>query len=154
MAKIPQHGAVTRGDPNPLLRGDTYGFLRKRRVSIIMSIFNLGLGKEIMPIFHLSSADRSMVDMIFLDFTRLTIDFFFKGRNSKWSFLNLSGPIINVDGSCFGNPSRNGFGDLIQSSNDAWCVGFSSSNPSSIDILYKQKCMVFIVWYSLRAKFP
>lgn len=51
-----------------------------------MSIFNLGLGKEIMPIFHLSSADRSMVDMIFLDFTRLTIDFFLKEGTVSGAF--------------------------------------------------------------------
>jgi len=49
--------------------------------------------------------------------------------------FKLFGPIINFYGSCYSNPSRTGFGGLIQNSNGAWYVGFSSFNLGPIDIL-------------------
>jgi len=56
-------------------------------------------------------------------------------RHVRWNNNNFDGSILNVDGSCIGNPIRAGFGGLICNSAGLFLAGFSGFLPSSTDIL-------------------
>lgn len=45
-------------------------------------------------------------------------------RMVKWHSLRDRGVILNVDGSCFGNPGRAGFGGLLRDDDGTWIAGF------------------------------
>jgi len=54
----------------------------------------------------------------------------------KWNNGNHSCAILNVDGSCMGNPVRVGFGGVIRNNGGFYLSGFSGYIHDSSDTLY------------------
>ena len=59
-------------------------------------------------------------------------------RVVKWNCFNHSCYILNVDGSCLGDPQRTGFGDLIRNNAGFFISGFSGHIDHSDDILFAE----------------
>jgi len=53
----------------------------------------------------------------------------------RWNSSNQSCIILNVDGSCLGNPIRARFGGLLRHQTRHWITGFSSYIAGTSDIL-------------------
>jgi len=53
----------------------------------------------------------------------------------RWNSSNQSCIILNVDGSCLGNPIRAGFGGLLRHQTGHWITGFSGYIAGTSDIL-------------------
>ena len=52
----------------------------------------------------------------------------------RWNFSDQSCIILNVDGSCLGNPIRAGFGGLLRHQIGSWIAGFSGYIAKTFDI--------------------
>lgn len=56
-------------------------------------------------------------------------------RHIRWNNDNFNCPVLNVDSSCIGTPTRAGFGGLIRNSHGFYLTGYSGFIPSSSEIL-------------------
>ncbi|XP_039688689.1 uncharacterized protein [Medicago truncatula] len=61
----------------------------------------------------------------------------------KWNCRNHSCYILNVDGSCHGNPPRTGFGGLLRNNDGFFISGFSGFVANSSDILFVELFAIF-----------
>jgi ribonuclease HI len=64
-------------------------------------------------------------------------------KHIRWNNNNFDCAILNVDGSCFDNPIRAGFGGLIRNSAGSFLAGFSGFLPSTSDILQAELTAIF-----------
>jgi ribonuclease HI len=64
-------------------------------------------------------------------------------RHIRWNNNNFDGNILNVDGSCIGNPTRAGFRGLIRNSAGCYITGFSGFLPASTDILQAELSAIY-----------
>ena len=61
----------------------------------------------------------------------------------KWNYRNHYCYTLNVDGSCHGNPPRNGFGGLFKNNDGFFISGFSRFITNSFDILFVELFVIF-----------
>jgi len=64
-------------------------------------------------------------------------------RHIRWNNDNFDCPILNVDDSCIGTPTRAGFGGLIRNNDGFYLNRFSSFIPSSSYILEAELTAIF-----------
>jgi ribonuclease HI len=56
---------------------------------------------------------------------------------------NISGAILNVDGSCHGTTTRTGFGGVLRNDSGLFIAGFSGFIPDSDDILLAELFAIY-----------
>jgi ribonuclease HI len=59
-------------------------------------------------------------------------------RLIRWNNSNYVGTILNVDGSCMGDPIRTGFGGVLRNHSGTYISGFSGFISNSHDILFAE----------------
>lgn len=69
----------------------------------------------------------------------------------KWNCCNHNCYILNVDGSCLGNPQRSGFGGLLRNHVGGFISGFSGYIANSDDILLAELSAIFNGLHMVRA---
>lgn len=100
------------------------------------------LSNEPMPLNQLSFYIQNSIEDISSSFSSMSQAVPIE-KHVRWNNNNFDCHILNVDGSCIGNPIRAGFGGLIRNSAGLFLAGFSGFLPFSTDILQAELTTIY-----------
>jgi len=135
---------------------DAHDWLRRGAKGSQAIIFSVGvwwswrhrnvmcIGGETWSLHRLSSSIKNSMENNLVGFppsaTAATTNRYTRWNNNN---NNISGAILNVDGSCHGTPTRTGFGGVLRSDSGLFIAGFSGFIPDTDDILLAKLSAIY-----------
>jgi hypothetical protein len=100
------------------------------------------MGGETWSLHRLSYNIKNSIESILVSFPP-SATAAMANKYNRWNNNNISGAILNVDGSCHGTPTRTGFGGVLRNDSGLFIVGFSDFIPDSNDILLAELSAIY-----------